>query len=454
MPWLLKICLVLPLFRVSHGVSASHLEVLQLAHSRASTDSRASSRALEGFQKYTDEVVDEYLRTGKDADETCHNVSILIKDYINQSYWANLDAHNADLLLLDCSSKVLQCTTTWFSETNLEHIANLSQIINHTRGIHFECRKKQAACCETGECQIYNSYRRFGVKDERGWGTVPLFPDCYEPDLNPDYIRATEVAKRQTMEGCLKEVYDWHHPIYQLYLACKKEFLCCEGKEDKCDDKQLDFEFAHCVGHDYINDHCKGHRDCWDRETAACTEEAVCPPIQSRVEIRRAENETAMRIVCLLDVILLENDSAKAGMLSDCKNATHSDQFMNKLDFWNIPCPPEGREDWHPSWPTDKLQDYCATPDDKQWDTPVPCDVHFRLKEYGVHMYPADNGHFNPWRNTGSWIGLETPFVCLHECPGHYTDEQTQRNTSFWISTDPDSYKNKRHPNTSSADPI
>lgn len=432
---LLNICLALTLFRVSHGVSQRHLEVLQLAHSRASTHARASSRALAGFQKYTDELVDEFLRTGEPADTECQNASVAIKEYIYQEYIDHLESHNIDLNRTDCATKVLECTTAWFSDTNLEHIHNLSLIINYTRDNHSECRQNQATCCNDQACNKYNAYRKFGIAPD--WKYIP-FPDCYEIDLDPDFIRATEEEKRQTMESCLREVYDWHNPLYEQYLKCKNNVSCCVEPQEACNNMQRNFEVAHCIGHDYLEDHCKGHRTCWEHEEAECS--TTCSDVLNGVELRKAENETGERIVCLLDVLLNDTGSGavKQQLLEDCKKVNYSTTFF---DFWDIACPSGGT----PEWPSNKLRGYCAEPGFEQITTAVSDSPEFQFSEFQIHLLPQGD-RVGPYVGTGDWHGIPQDFFqCLMPCPGHYTNGQTQRNASFWIGTDEDSYKGLTH---------
>jgi hypothetical protein len=414
--WLLKICLVLPCFRVSHGLSARHLEVLQLAQSRASTHSRASSRALAGFQKYTAELVDAYVRTGEDVCNDTKGVINLIKQYIMEEHEDNLLGHELDSAVLDCSAKVLACTDMWFPDTTLQHIENLTIIMNDTNATHFECRVEQAECCNDPACVDYNTYRMLN-KD------AYTFPGCYDPDLTPDYIRTDDETDRGKMEACLHEVYEWHAPLYEKYLKCKNSVECC-NEDDACDENQRRFEFAYCVGQDFINDHCQGHRTCWDKESADCNLE-TCAPIQSRVDIRKSENETGMRIICLLDVLVQENESGKAENLTKCKETN----YTAILTFWDIDCPGAG---FPPEWPVEDLEDYCATPPAQQEAKAVPSliDHTFYFNHYYDNLLPIGKwfGVPNSFHDTGA-----EAFEVLEECPGHYTENVTKRNTSFTI---------------------
>jgi len=298
-----------------------------------SGDSTAASRAeaLAGFQKFTQDLVDKF-NSGelKEVDEKVKNAIDVILQYLEQLYSDFLDYHRDDKAKADaCHEHCAPCTDLHIGAHFLSWLESQERIERGMAKRHQACREDRAQACCSASCPEYDRYRQF---DEKA-----LLPECAETKFETtQYIQAQAgTDDLGHMEQCLRRTKRWLDPLWDHYINCKRENNDCATMGAKCDEKQTEYENLHCQVEEIRTDKCRAWSQCCLRAHDGCFgENGVCAEIQIRANARKADNETAERIKCLL-AVLEGPDEYKAADLIKCNEAEYD------TSEWNIHCPTE-----------------------------------------------------------------------------------------------------------------
>lgn len=388
-----------------------------------------ASQTLASYQKYTDELVNTYLKTKREPGEPDDDAARAAIDVINQ-YMQNLTAahvaeHNADLLVgPECTAGIVACGT--FLDNDVLPVLESANASVHTKRLaHQQCRDEQVQGCDAKveQCNQYDEYRKQTVATllpacARRGQPLSIESDNSHYALGKDFITADEttVAGQDTlndMEACLEQMQMWLEDGFPkgvgfaqhtfpgppgLYpRMCGGEKLCCEDAADCdcynkdydgdicfedgvqvgpqpphfCDVRQNQFEDAHCQYETERKMACHGFNFCHQQALAVCQNN--CDAVDIRVAGRKADNETMARISCLLKVLMDVEVEDKTTELDLCKNTTYD------VSFWNI-------DNCHPdeSNPPVEGAKHCVAAEDI---TCLPGDGMFMDREYWSRDY-------------------------------------------------------------------
>lgn len=327
------------------------------------------SHALAGFQKFADDLVIQYKKTGLPMDEDTQKAIGTVIQYIHGMYdrlvaWHNLDVSRTTA----CStSKYNRCVDDHFDSDTVQQITNLGQMVAEQRAKVRSCALNASDTSKAldTDCQDYDDYRKGQGAYAPEW---PELPKCVDPNghLDDSHISTGLTEQRTTMETCLKQMKTWFMPLFAKYLKCP---VPRGGELFPCTSHQNNFEETHCQWSGKKADTCHAYQICKNEVDADCGD-SFCSEIQVNVNARKAENETGERIICLLDVLVNSSNTSKPGDLDTCKNKTY-DTSEFKLD-----CPADGEK---PADPPIDCADF----------EPVPCTPGFLLKEYRSPSAPA-----------------------------------------------------------------
>jgi len=204
-----------------------------------------------------------------------------------------------------------------------------------------------------------------------GDGSTPQFlPACVEAgDFGDAFIKANaegsdqDKQKLKDMEACLEKTNTWlngnnpppsatdeieplvqqHDGLYPHFENCDRTVDECKGLHKKCEIKQDNFENSYCTYEVVWDSSCGAWKHCFEAATLQCTEpNGICENISNNVLGRKADNETGLRLKCLLQVLFGAFDGEnfaprlpgveRAAALQACTDADHN------LDAWDIAC--------------------------------------------------------------------------------------------------------------------
>lgn len=378
----------------------------------ATRDRSSRSVALAGFENYARELASKFIladdnytghETGLNDDEKAAIESI--KAFIDQAAkdWRAEHVFDSDLVKKDCDKEVEKCVN--------ETYGNFTGDEDHVKLVkdsHNSCRQNQQDFVWTN-CIVYDDHRK---------SSDGKLPTC----VKNGYLTFAAISQEDTgvdgelrthVEPCLDKTKEWMDKIHPLYMACYHERLTYELVVEECKRRQKQFENAEC---DFGRNHdqrCDRYGECLGRSHQGC--EALCDDIEAVVEARTADNETAERVKCLLDVLLDENQFKK-GNLTACLNKNY-----DYAADWKIKCP-DGIEQFpNGTWPRPQLPAGA-----------IPCQINGRCFDFVPDHVPC-SGHIlkgsNDYTIDDDWYAYSdedwhTPLVsknrfneCESPCP-------------------------------------
>jgi len=352
------------------GHRKTSLEALssEVLSSRASTSAKLSS-----FQQFVTEMIEKDEAGGLEFNQELYDAIWEIHKFIDLLYLSASSAHKQDLDLLDkCKNISDACVHQTFSEDEKAEAQRLGDEYSTANQKHNQCRDDRQAQCQAQKdgCQNYHNYRK-NVNENRGYDQ--FIPDCAstdfqfgfsspERDIEKGYIDADELVPAgqnalAKMEACLDKMYDdWlyipplEYPpedgLWRMYEVCKENE--CENLKEECNTNQKDYEDKTCYWAEYKAIHCTNYHRCMQCDNTSCAQN--CEDAEDRGIGRGADNETAERLTCLLNVLFGEpnqtypieaplwgysaraNDTERPKLLTGCKEGTYD------TTSWNIKC--------------------------------------------------------------------------------------------------------------------
>lgn len=312
------------------STSLMQLDVQGSSRVALAAERSSRSQTLGEFQKYAENLAGRFMgdpnhpndpSPGHDTglNDTEEDAVDLIIHFVDDMF-SHLDMeHHTELELVqrDCHDAFDECKKKKDDITvNVSNATAIGKL-----HIHNACRRQARY---EANCEDYDDHR----KDEHN-----KFPICaLDGDLSDEMIKVDEIHephKLDMMESCLVEVYEWMQKIYPLYLHCLEEREDNNHHYDDCVEKQDAFEKACCS---YALSHyhkCDAYIACHERVKGDC--EYLCDMIAESVAARKADNETAERVQCLLYVLKADNPD-KHDDLQKCKEK-HYD-----TSYWDIDC--------------------------------------------------------------------------------------------------------------------
>jgi len=314
---------------------------------------------LAGFEKFTDELVAKYGQPV--STPPSQQVLAAVKqvlDFINGLGESMLVFHEGDVEKAgNFSGATHHCVAEHLSGQIVEEINALKTESDRLMGSHVDCRETAkvdcgSSCEPNGACVLYDNYR---TNSQRTSPNPATLPECVsgagtssgESAFGDDYIQAAkETVKLADMEQCLEDTKKWLDPLYDLYSECQRVETDCASDVLKCDRTQTDFQAARSLYAVDSNLHCDNLKTCLEMDENDC--ELECPKIRIRSAARAADNETGLRLVCLLENLfgeLLETnettgswfgpqpgEQARIDGLAACKQETYD------VSDWAITC--------------------------------------------------------------------------------------------------------------------
>jgi len=364
---------------------ASLMQLKSFSQLKTSSLSSAKelSQQLAAYQKYTDKLVAQ-AKSGQapPLDDATKDAINTIKAFIDGMYAHMLQYHNDDYILAtECVGQVDNCTAHHLPAGVRDDINTAKNQALQAEQTHSGCRGNLSTICsqQTVACNEYDLYRTSNP--------AALLPGCVDPNLNQAHIQTQDEAMLSDMESCLEQTKAWLDPLYAKYDACERNG--CDEKKGECLDNQKEFEYKICEWNTIVKSRCESFRSCWTDVFNTCQEH--CNMVQQRAYARATDNETAERIDCLLDAMLIEgtpedpNAAAKQEQLDLCINKEYDTSFWSDLADH---CP-EGLLSGTPDYPEAGI---CDQPEH------VPCSVAFV-----AHYYTNK--------------GVESPDECQEDCP-------------------------------------
>lgn len=360
-----------------------------------STKERSSrSAALAGFEKYAMEMAQKVTGDpdpvhgdpGHDTNlsDDDRDAIMAIKDFVEQAYydWKSEHLFDKSLVEQECEHKSEKCFHDWFTTQDISNTTTRNCQIAHR-----DCRAEQYHFSWTA-CDKYDHHRK---------SAAGKLPDCVKHgDLTHEKLKLPDErvqgvnVLRQVVEPCLDMAYEWIQPLHMKYLDCLGERHKYLEKNHECKTKQIDFEKTGCyfgIAHD---ERCYNYEDCLRMAFDDCDD--ICAEIEEVVKARTADNETAVRVVCLLDVLLSKNEH-KTEALADCVDPKN---YEDLAEYWKIPCPTNGHPHSRPHIPPPHIP--CpADHGPKFIAMRVPCQGH------PVNGFPHDFDHKMYHYNQEEW---------------------------------------------------
>jgi len=334
------------------GSRASLMQVKSLSQKlQASSVQGTSNRAqtLAGFQKYTQELVDKYMAADPDAvegsavdrhssdssqsEEVMQAIGI-IKEYLEQLYTDLLVYHNQDKEAAQyCAAVPDRCDEAHFNSSVVKAIETIETHVNQKKSLHATCRVELAGVCAQPACPEYHQYRKTD-----GDALLPLCAKSGDLAHQAAFLGTNELHH---FESCLQPTKQWLDPLYHKYTNCRDHAENEETASGTCSTQQGEFEAANCHMTTWTEIHCANHANCLEHGKTQCEgslslgESGDCIQIEQNWKARQADNETAMRILCLLNVLTNIDDNAAAAL-----QACHGDNstYAEENKFWVVPC--------------------------------------------------------------------------------------------------------------------
>lgn len=300
---------------------ASLMQMRSLSQKQLSVASTAQgmSAKLAGFQKFTEEMVAKYgsdpeplyaneteKKNTQTAIATVHRFILKLTGDFGK--WHDEDA----LEVQNCRNASIKssCESEEFNGDKGENKINeFGASANAKATEHLKCRNERQTACndKNTACDAYHHYRKTNdsallpdcvlEEDENG-----LVDDDFESRLSQDWISSATDAEVEQMELCLKETHDdWLIPLWNKYIQCSEDTKECDDQGVDCDKLQLEFESKQCVYGEKKIDECTFLQKCKERKTKTCN--GFCTGLTGKVAMRKADDETAQRLKCLLEVL-------------------------------------------------------------------------------------------------------------------------------------------------------
>jgi len=371
---------------VVHGVGAS----LSRVSAKDALKQGSASRTLASYQKYTDELVNAYLRTHQPTEGAALDAIKVILDFFKEMHKAHVLKHEEDELVGPHCTVQMELCTKHLNDEAMGTMDTLNSSEYEYRQKHKECRDAQAHGCATSHsgygwashlepntCDQYDAYRE---------SLAAKLPDCAKKSksayaMSTRKIQADEVTNADTlniMENCLEDMQKWLidglakntesdfaeqlYPgppgLYPRMEICEGGKQCCEdaafcepyvsedpaAQQKFCNMEQLKFEEAHCQYEVFRHTSCNFFKTCRDDADSDCAGD--CAKVAVSVAGRKADNETMERIMCLLTVLMDTEEADKPASLEKCKGEDYFHQnksisYFEMVKFWDIDgCPP------------------------------------------------------------------------------------------------------------------
>jgi len=192
-----------------------------------------------------------------------------------------------------------------------------------------------------------------------------------DESLEPGSNQQPGFDQLKIMEDCLKETNTWlngkkppppfgddysaenimgdkRDGLWPYFHNCDRVESGCSGLHTTCNEHQTKWENDYCMYESWWDAKCGAWEHCYQAKFTAGDGECnnLCEAVEDRVTGRKADNETGMRIICLLDVLFgkydketetlgdrLSNDN-RSTALDDCKN----NDYTIQSNSWNIDC--------------------------------------------------------------------------------------------------------------------
>jgi len=385
------------------GSRASLMQVKSLSQKlQASSVQGTSNRAqtLAGFQKYTQELVDKYMadppadagsavdRHSSQSEEVMQAIGI-IKEYLEQLYTDLLVYHNQDKAAAKyCAEVPARCDEAHFNSSVVTAIETIETHVIQKKSLHATCRDELAAVCAEPACPDYHEYRK---TDD-----AALLPYCAKGGHLAHQAAGLGTEELSHFESCLQPTKQWLDPLYDKYTNCRDHAENEETASGTCSTEQGEFEAANCHMTTWTEIHCENHENCLEHGRTQCEgslgASGDCVQIEQNWRARQADNETAMRILCLLNVLTNIDDNAAQAL-----QACHGDEstYAEENMFWEVPCEVKVLE----STP-EKCQAGVKTTDQ--------CNDLWLIQNYpDLASRPAgsDNDCYNAGKNAGMYFG-------------------------------------------------
>lgn len=376
-------------------VGSSNKRRMSLVSQSASRSGSRVSRALAGFEKYTNNLVSKYV-TDRETIPMSEDVIAAIdtvRKYINGLFDSLNESHYHDIdrIQTTCGQDAEDvCINEYFDDTKVQVIQTKKNESELKRKAHVNCRLQEFndTCQKNLNCIEYDDFRM-------GDGGIPqetaakcAFPtDDFGNELGveqgklaDDFIKTENEQKRGHMETCLKNFKTtWFTRLYELFLACDRED---SGEQQVCVGMQGEFEEAHCTHNLELNTTCHNYDVCRKEAKDDCMDDStgLCQEVEILVSARKAENETGERILCLLTVLVDTENASKKAELDTCTKKTYD------TSYFDLDCP---GDDGFPE-PDPPIE---CSPE------PVSCQASFLDKYYatsqpndvtGAHLIPYE----------------------------------------------------------------
>lgn len=261
-------------------------------------------------------------------------------------------------------------------------LGGMKRATDQSREEHSTCRVREVFLFGEWDriCLVYNKYRQDN--------SSALLPDCATGvALSDQYTETDDVDELKIFEECLVEMNRWIDPLYDpYYLDCQQAQEEAANSTARCNIKQRHFESGFC---DYVvrlEDVCSYQEEC--RSMTINSRNLTHHSVRISVSARKSDHTAASKILCLFDVLDIEDPDDKKRLLHECDSRNHSvDNALFHIDYHDIP----------PPYPCDAS----AT---------RPGDVNWKPEAYGNE----------------SWFGkidLIEPEACFKDIPADLGDE-------------------------------
>lgn len=326
------------------------------AQAQIQHDSFSSTGArLVAYQKFADDMIAMDENKELNISQNTLDAVTVIHEFINGLFTILNGSHTEDLRVVQkCKSIATDCRKLHLTEAYYQEEGAKILEKNTT---HKTCRDDRETACvaEAGFCDKYDNYRQDEHVDLDV--RVQFLPPCALTDFNDTYMPADDPDLVQVMEACLNKMHRWlslgFHEVPETinglwphYSDCRRN-RCLPLKEE-CRSNQSDYEDAVCFLAKDKSLHCENYLKCIKCQEGDC--EAKCAEggeIGENWQGRAADNETAQRLTCLLDVLFGAQDpdnesgtgyfaraaaSERPGLLTTCKEHPYN------TTYWELDC--------------------------------------------------------------------------------------------------------------------
>lgn len=321
----------------------------QIQHdSFSSTGSR-----LVAYQKFADDMIAMDADNRLDISQDTLDAVTVIHDFIEGLFTILNGSHTEDLRVVQrCRTIATTCETQTLTGNTWEA---QGAIVSLKSNKHKICRDDRETTCRAqhSSCHNYNAYRQdpHGAPDE----SVQFLPACATTDFAEEFMQAdAHTQALQTMESCLDKMYRWLHlgfketpetknGLWPFYQQCRRNQ--CKPLKTACENNQTDYEGAVCgFARDKLLK-CNNYFHCISCNKEDCG--TKCEQISQNWQGRLADNETAQRLTCLLDVLFGKqdpqnltgtgyfpraSDTKRPELLTKCKEDDYTEHY------WTLEC--------------------------------------------------------------------------------------------------------------------